>query len=82
MSFGVMIILILSISFFLATVRYILSEKTESFGELLIKILLAPKGYKKASMPNEYPIYTGELEDQDTDEYIKFISPDILRLIK
>lgn len=84
MNFSNIILLILSVGFFLATLQYILVEKKEkqiSFGKLLIEILMA-KGYKKASMPNEYPVYKGELEEQDTEEYIDFISPDILNLIK
>ncbi len=84
MNFEEIVLLILAIGFFLATLRYILVEKKRkkmSYGELLIEILLA-NTYKKASMPNEYPVYTGGLENKDTEEYMEFISPDILELIK
>lgn len=84
MDFAVVVLLILAIGMFLAVVKYIVSEQNRtgiSYGELLISILIG-KGYKKASMPNEYPVYKGELEERDTLEYIDFISPDILNLIK
>lgn len=84
MNFGGIVALIIATGLFLAILRYILAEKSIkkiSYGELLTEILEA-KGYKKANMPNEYPVYPGELEEKDTAEYIEFISGDILKLIK
>ncbi len=78
------ILLIFSFGALLSTVRYITHEKKKenvSFGALLTTIIIG-KGYKKADMPNEFPVYCGELEDQDTEDYLEFISPDILNLIK
>lgn len=84
MNFGGVALLTFAIGIFLATLRYILFEKNRkntSYGRLLLEIL-SVNGYKKAKMPNEYPTYTGELENKDTEEYLEFISPDILELIK
>lgn len=84
MNFGGIVLLIFAIGFFLATLRYIILEKNRekiSYGKLLIEILSA-NGYQKTNMPNEYPEYKGELENEDTEEYLEFITPDILELIK
>lgn len=84
MNYIVILLYIIAIGILLAVLRYIMLEKDNrelSYGQLLIEILSA-KGYKKASMPNEFPTYSGELEEKDTKEYVAFISPDILKLIK
>ncbi|NDO50693.1 hypothetical protein FMM75_15260 [Lachnospiraceae bacterium MD335] len=84
MNFGAVVLIIVSLGVLLAILRYIMAEKNEkgiSYGKLLTEILAA-KGYTKANMPNEYPVYPGALEDKDTEEYIEFISEDILKLIK
>ena len=84
MNFWSAIILVIAIGIFMGVVRYIVLEKSDkgvSYGKLLVNILLG-KGYVKASMPNEFPVYVDELEKKDTEEYLELISADILNLIK
>ena len=50
-------------------------------GEVFVQAI-TQRNYLKVYMTNDYPEYSGELEEQDTQEYIDFITPDILRLIK
>lgn len=53
-------------------------RKTVAFGELLISRIRSRK-YTKPVMGNDYDSYPGSLEEQDTAEFIQFLSSGILR---
>lgn len=76
--------LILSVSAVLAVVKYIIATKQTqyaSYSALFIDMINAMK-YKRAVMGNDYPVYTGDLENNDTEEYIDFLKSGILGAIR
>ncbi len=76
--------LILSISAVLAVVKYIIATKQTqytSYSALFIDMINSMQ-YKRAVMGNDYPVYTGDLENNDTEEYIDFLKSGILGAIR
>lgn len=80
----VQIIVLIVLGILLGLIRYICEEKKKvriTGGELLINAIEKVQ-YRKATNPNDYKEYAGELEEKDTNEYLEFITLDILNLIK
>lgn len=78
-----LILLIVSVSALLAVIKYITATKRSyyaTYSALFIDMINSLR-YKRAVMGNDYPIYTGDLEEQDTTEYIDFLKSGILDAI-
>lgn len=75
--------LTLSISAVVSVVKYIVATKQSqytSYSALFINMIKSLK-YKRCVMGNDYPVYTGDLEENDTVEYIDFLKTGILGAI-
>ena len=65
---------------FISVFKFIAKEKSQkniSYSSLLIEMINSLH-YKKEVLDNDFPEYPGELEKQDTKEYINFLDEGIL----
>lgn len=69
------LILIIALAVFLCLIIYVSDESKKkglSFGRQLIELIVSCF-YKKACLTNTFDKYSGKLEKEDFEEYIKFI---------
>lgn len=78
---GYLILIAILVSTIISILRFavhIKGKQLPSFASRFITMIAIPIYYKDV-MDNDYPIYPGELEDQDTEDYITYLQTGILQ---
>ena len=76
----VLILFVIVLGILISVAKYIAKEKKNkkiSFASLLIEMIKSLT-YKRHVLDNDFPVYPGDLEIQDTEEYISFLDSGVL----